>query len=80
MIDYNNDPFAEGARKYQQELIGQTTIKLKHDLIQRTNERNYYKNKSEQLNEQVRELKKQMAILQAYNDLLLLKIKEIEEE
>lgn len=76
MFDYNNDPFAEGARKYQQELINNATIKLKHDLIQRTGERNYYKNKSEQLNEQVRELKKQMAVLQAYNDLLLLKIKE----
>lgn len=76
MFNYNNDPFAEGARKYQQELINKTTLKLKHDLIQCTDERNYYKNKSEQLNEQVRELKEQMAILQAYNDLLLLKIKE----
>ena len=78
MFDYNNDPFAEGARKYQQELINKATRRLKHNLIQRTNERNYYKNKSEQLNEQVRELKKQIAILQAHNDLLLLKIKELE--
>ena len=78
MFNYNNDPFAEGARKYQQELIDKATARLKHNLIQRTNERNYYKKKSEQLNEQVRELKKQIAILQAYNDLLLLKIKEEE--
>lgn len=78
MFDYNNDPFAEGARKYQQELIDKATARLKHDLIQRTNERNYYKNKNKQLNEQVRELKKQIAILQAHNDLLLLKMKEKE--
>ena len=51
-------------------------LKLKHDLIQRTDERNYYKNKNEELNQQIDELKKQVAILEAHKDLLLLKIKE----
>ena len=53
-----------------------TILKLKHDLIKRTDERNYYKNKSEELNQQIKELKRQVAILETYNNLLLLKIKE----
>lgn len=32
-------------------------LKLKHDLIQRTDERNYYKNKNEELNQQITKLK-----------------------
>lgn len=51
-------------------------LKLKHDLIKRTDERNYYKNKNEELNQQIDELKKRVAILETYNNLLLLKIKE----
>ena len=51
-------------------------LKLKHDLIKRTDERNYYKNKNEELSQQIDELKKQVAILKTYNNLLLLKIKE----
>ena len=53
-----------------------TILKLKHDLIKRIDERNYYKNKSEELSQQVDELKKRVAILEAHNNLLLLKIKE----
>ena len=55
-------------------------LKLKHDLIKRTDERNYYKNKNEELNQQIDELKKQVAILETYKNLLLLKIKEGELE
>lgn len=51
-------------------------LKLKHDLIKRTDERNYYKNKNEELNQQIKELKRQVAILETYNNLLLVKIKE----
>ena len=52
------------------------TLKLKYDLIKRTDERNYYKNKNEELNQQIKELKRQVEILETYNNLLLLKIKE----
>jgi len=51
-------------------------LKLKHDLIKRTDERNYYKNKNEELNQQIKELKRRVEILETYNNLLLLKIKE----
>lgn len=51
-------------------------LKLKRDLIKRTNECNYYKNKNAELIQQIDELKKQIAISEAYKDLLLLQIKE----
>jgi len=51
-------------------------LKLKRNLIKRTDERNYYKNKNEEINQQIKELKRQVEILETYNNLLLLKIKE----
>jgi len=51
-------------------------LELKHDLIKRSFERNYYKNKNEELNQQIKELKRRVEILETYNNLLLLKIKE----
>ena len=52
--DYNNDPFAEGARKYQQELINKATTTLRQE-----NER--LRSENWQLREMVIYLKAELA-------------------
>ncbi len=53
-FDYNNDPFAEGARRYQQELIEKATSSLR-------NENEQLRNENWQLREMVTYLKAELA-------------------
>ena len=52
--NYNNDPFAEGARQYQQELIEKATSSLR-------NENELLRHEIDQLREEIFDLKAELA-------------------
>lgn len=86
-FSYENDPFAQGARDYQQQLINeavnkatenwkQLVTRLTHNLDEAKEGYNYYKRKSEEQAEELRELRKRLAIAEASTELMRLRIAE----